>query len=137
MTRPSTFSPFDLLRDTLTTGKRDLTEEELKAYSPVFMNRLVSMAGEPLIILANMLNRGLFEGMTPEQHHRILQAYLPSRKIYVNYIKKPKENDQGLRAIMLLKKCGTRDAEEIMAEMSEDEIEKAVKDVKAAGWLDE
>jgi len=136
MTRPSTFSPFDILKDTLTTGKRDLTEEEMKSYSPVFMNRLVSMAGDPLIILANMLNMGLFNGMTAEQHHRILQAYLPSRRLYVNYIKKPKENDLGPQAIMLLYKCGSRDAEEIMATMSEEEIDKAVKDVKSAGWLE-
>lgn len=137
MTRPSTSSPFDILKDTLTTTKRDLTEEELKAYSPMFMNRLVSMAGEPLIPLANLLNTCLYEGITPEQHHRVLQAYLPSRKLYVNYIKKPKEVDLGPRAIMLLYKCGSRDAEEIMAEMTEDEIKQVVEDVKSAGWLDE
>ena len=133
----STLSPFDLLKETLTVGKRDLTPEELKDYSPMFMDRLVSMTEERFVPLANFLNQMLFKGMTPEQHHRYLQAILPSRRMYVNYIKKPKVDDDFPRAVMIVHKCGSRDAEEIMAGMTEDELETLAEDAKEAGLLTE
>lgn len=121
-------SPFDIFRNTLTATKRELTPDEEKAYSPLFTNRILSMSPS-YVMEANLANWLLGMGMDAKTHHMFLRSFLPSRRIPIDYIKKPKGETDRLKDVMVYYECGRRDAAEIMGELDEKELEKISKAV--------
>lgn len=122
-------TPWDLVRETMMPGKRDLTEEELASYQPVLTDRILSMV-EMLVPVSNLANVLLGYGIDKKTHHAFLRSVLPRRKMpYAKYIKKPDGNDEVLRAVMKVYEVGRRDAEEIAQHMDPEKLERLVGSV--------
>lgn len=74
--------------DNVSLHKRELTEDELKSYSPYMINRFVSMS-EMFLPMVNILNQ--FD-IPKDVHNRFMQGFIPKRKQYFKYISSKKDN---------------------------------------------
>lgn len=111
---------FDHL-DNICLQKRDLTEDELKSYSPYMINRFVSMSEMWLPIVAELNKYDL----PKDVHERFMKAYLPKRKQYFKYIKSAKDNQE--YAIDCLQKyfeVGKKEAEHYIDIMTKEQVKE-------------
>lgn len=125
-------SPFECFRETLTAKKRELTEDELKDYSQLMTNRIVSMV-EPYVGLANEMNKMTYRKIPSATHHRVLRMVLPSRNLPYTYLKKNKADKGLVEAVARRYGLGSRDAEIVAREMDEESAKRLLKDVKELG----
>lgn len=116
-------SLFDYLNH-ITVDKAELTEEELKGYSPFMINRFVSMSEIFLPFVARKLNQ---HDIKKENHYRLMKDFLPKRKQYFKYIKSKKDGmDYEIECLQKYFEVGVRDAEHFLTILTKDELKEIV-----------
>ena len=122
-----------LIAESVTTPWQDLTEEQLKLWTPFVINRFISSREEyaPLIAMVEKYR------LTPEQHYTFICSLIDGRrKHYFNYkaYKTDKATDDEKLLIWACSKeyeIGAREAKMYLADMKDD-----VKEALKAKWKD-
>jgi len=114
---------FDYL-NAVTSGKDELTEDDLKGYSPFMMNRYISMCEAYLPIVAQV-NQYALENL---EHYRFFKSVLPKRRQFFPYIKKNKtKNLERINAIKEYFEVGQKDAEAYYDILGEDNLKRLME----------
>lgn len=93
--------------DIVSNSKKKLSDEELGAYSPFMINRLVSMC-DIYLGIANEINQ---YQVPKDIHFEFWKAFLPKRKMYNKYIKSKSEgNDHELECLAKYYDIGKKEA---------------------------
>jgi len=112
---------FDHLNN-LAVEKRDLTEEEVKTYSPFIINRFVSMSDLFLPVAAE-LNQ--YSSIPARSHNEFWQGFLPKRKQFFKYIKGKKENmDHERECLMSYFEVGERDVDSMLDILTKEQLKE-------------
>ncbi len=107
--------------DNVTLKKNDLTEDEMKTYSPYMMNRFISMIDMYLPII-NQLNQ---YDLPKDTHNTFLKSFLPKRKQYIKYISSKKDNKSyDLECLEKYFEVGRRDAEHFLSILSDEQLKE-------------
>jgi len=117
---------FDHLNN-LAVEKRDLTDEELKSYSPYMINRFVSMSELflPIVSEINQFN------IPARSHNEFFQGILPKRKQYFKYIKGKKEGmKHEIDCLQKYFEVGERDATGFLDILTKKELKEIVDKYK-------
>jgi len=101
-----------------------LDDNQTKEYEPYMINRYVSMC-EFYIPLVNAINK---YDISKETHYRFLLASLPKRKQFFKYMSRAKDllKDEKNK-ISKYFECGTRDLEEYLNILTEEQINNIVR----------
>jgi hypothetical protein len=105
--------------DNISVGKRILSEEELKSYSPFMINKFVASSDLFLPVVEQINHYNL----PKDAHQRFMQGIIPKRKQYFKYIKAKKTNDEfALRCIKLEYEVGDKEASQYIDMLTEEQI---------------
>lgn len=97
--------------------------EVLSAYEPFWINRWLSMCDMFLPFIAQL---NLVE-LPKETHYNFLKNILPKKKVYLKYIKKPKDlSAEQMKVVAKHFKTNQKNAEVIIQIISEDELTKII-----------
>lgn len=119
--KDSKMSLFDYFGE-ITTGKTNLSDEQLKGYSAYMINRLVSMS-DIYLPLSNEINK---YQIPADIHYEFWKSVLPKRKMYNKYIKSKTIKEDDLLLVARYYEVGKKEAELYMSQLSTEQIASIV-----------